>query len=492
MSKAISWFEVDHKGLAKLLANRNKAFFVYELFQNPWDEKGVTRVDAELVGHGRGTVRFTVRDDAPEGFKDLTHAFTLFAESSKKGNPTQRGRFNFGEKLVLSLCTEARIATTKGTIVFNNKGRRHIRTKTESGSTFEGILRLTREELHEVVQEVRRRLLPPANVQTYFNGDLLIPKVPIHAFETILPTVKQDKEGNLTPTQRKTVVEVYEADGETLLYEMGIPVCSTHDKWHVNIGQKVPINLDRTGVTGSYLRSVRVAVINEMYDKLNQTDASETWIRDVIGDKRCTRAAVTHTIKLRFGEKRVAFDPSDPEANKIAVSRGYNVIHGGSLSKEEWENVKRFEVAPPAGKVTPSPKPYSEDGNPAEVVLPENWNTAQRVTVAYTRKLAEELLEGFTPKILIVRAAHNQFGACYSSTGGLHFNLSKLGRKWFEAVLHGDTDALHSLLIHELAHHFEKDHLSSGYHEACCRLGAKLTRLALIKPDIFVPSLQAG
>jgi hypothetical protein len=489
MPKPVSWFEVDHKGLAKLLTNKSKAFVVYELLQNSWDEKGVTRVDAELVHSGRGTASLTVRDDAPEGFKDLTHSFTLFAESIKKGNPTQRGRFNFGEKLVLALCTEASIATTKGTVVFNQKGRQHFRTKTDTGSTFKGTLRMTLEELHEVVQEVRSRLLPPANVQTYFNGNLLIPKTPIHTFDAILPTVIQNDAGILTPTKRRTVVEVYEASGKTLLYEMGIPVCSTNDKWHVNVGQKVPLNLDRTGVTDAYLQSVRVAVVNEMFSKLNQEDASETWVRDAIGDKRCTDVAVTHTIKQRFGEKRVVFDPSDPEANKIAVSEGYNIIHGGSLTKGEWENVKRFEVALPAGKVTPSPKAYSEGGNPVEVVPPEQWTDAQRVTVDYTRRLAEALLDGFVTTILIVRAPHNPFDACYSPNGELHFNLGKLGHKWFKAVMQGDTDDLHRLLIHELAHHFESDHLSSGYHEACCRLGAKLTRLALVQPDLFeIPS----
>lgn len=142
----------------------------------------------------------------------------------------------------------------------------------------------------------------------------------------------------------------------------------------------------------------------------------------------------------------------------------------------------------PAGKVTPSPKPYSESGSPVDVMPPEKWTDAQRVTVAYTRRLAGTLLDGFVPEILIVRAPRNHFSACYSSSGEFHFNLGKLGHKWFEAVLNGDTDAFHRLLIHELAHHFEKDHLSSGFHEACCRLGAKLTRLALIQPDLFIPS----
>ena len=85
---------------------------VYELFQNSWDEQGVTRVDAELVSSGRGKDRLTVRDDAPDGFKDLSHAFTLFAESLKKGDPKKRGRFNFGEKLVLAMFTQEKSAGT--------------------------------------------------------------------------------------------------------------------------------------------------------------------------------------------------------------------------------------------------------------------------------------------------------------------------------------------------------------------------------------------
>jgi hypothetical protein len=39
-----------------------------------------------------------VEVNAPEGFRDLPPAFTLFADSARKTNPEQRGRFNFFEK----------------------------------------------------------------------------------------------------------------------------------------------------------------------------------------------------------------------------------------------------------------------------------------------------------------------------------------------------------------------------------------------------------
>jgi hypothetical protein len=104
------WFDVDKAGLAKLLARRGKEFIIHELVQNAWDED-TTRVDTSLARiPGSRMARLTVEDDNPNGFADLSHAFTLFAESEKKADTGKRGRFNLGEKLVLALCDEAEIS----------------------------------------------------------------------------------------------------------------------------------------------------------------------------------------------------------------------------------------------------------------------------------------------------------------------------------------------------------------------------------------------
>lgn len=113
-STGSSWFEVDKQGLAKILERKGKEFALMELIQNAWDEPGVTKVTASLEYRGRNRALLVVEDDAPEGFQNLSHAFTLFAESVKKANPEQRGRFNLGEKLVLALCDEVTIQTTQG------------------------------------------------------------------------------------------------------------------------------------------------------------------------------------------------------------------------------------------------------------------------------------------------------------------------------------------------------------------------------------------
>ena len=47
----------------------------------------------------------------------------------------------------------------------------------------------------------------------------------------------------------------------------------------------------------------------------------------------------------------------------------------------------------------------------------------------------------------------------------------------------GATEEVDRLLIHEFGHEASGDHLSEDYHDALCRLGAGMKRLAMEKPD---------
>jgi len=119
-----------------------------------------------------------------------------------------------------------------------------------------------------------------------------------------------------------------------------IPVVETRDKWHCDIGQKVPLTLDRENVPPGFLRQVRVAVFNRMHAQLEPEDVNSEWAETVIASPDCAAEAVASYVNQRFGEKRVSFDPSDREANKLAVSRGYTVVHGGMMSSAAWQNAK--------------------------------------------------------------------------------------------------------------------------------------------------------
>ena len=480
MSK--QWFAVDKAGLGRQAEEHSKGRLIGELVQNALDEPGVTQIAVTLaLVPGRPLADLAVEDDSPEGFRDLAHAYTLFAESYKRGNPEQRGQYNFGEKLVLAVCESASISTTKGTVVFDpDEGRiEKARQKREQGSVFQGRIKLTREEYPQVADYLRSLLLPDG-VTVTFNGDRLLPRKPIRTFEASLETLVADDQGVMRPRVRKAQVSIFEPlPGETPgLYEMGLPVVETGDKWHVNVGQKVPVNRDRDNVRPAYLQAVRVAVLNAAHDLLTgDEDATQGWVKLAGADPRCSDEAIRHLIRLRFGEKVAAPDPSDTEAMKWFQSQGGVIVAG--LSKGEWANVKRAGAVLPAGKICPTAKPYSDDPSAKAVtVIPEEkWTDGIKNIAAYARFLARELMD----VSLVVSVVHttNNFAACYGA-GRLDFNLLRLGHAWFEQ---GATEDVDRLLIHEFGHHMSGDHLSEEYHEALCLLGARMKRLALHKPE---------
>src|SRR5271166_1865686 len=191
------WFNVDKAGLGKQAEEQGKGRLVGELIQNALDEPGVTKIEVSLtVVPGSPLADLTVEDDSPEGFRDLTHAYTLFAASNKRSNPEQRGQFNLGEKLVLAVCDQASISTTKGTVVFDpDKGRiEKPKQKRDRGSVFMGCIKMTREEYGQV-SDYLRSLLLPEGIAVTFNGDRLLPRQPVHTFQASLETQIADEKG---------------------------------------------------------------------------------------------------------------------------------------------------------------------------------------------------------------------------------------------------------------------------------------------------------
>src|SRR5579859_7297721 len=475
------WLDIDLTGLRKLLARRGKEFIIYELVQNAWDESS-TLVNISLTRPQHGITRLVVTDDSPSGFKDLSHAFTLFAESYKKKNARQRGAFNAGDKFVLAFCEEASIVSTTGGIVFDRRGRCITRKHTERGSEFSGLLKLTTGEWEQMCRAVRR-LIPP--IETIFNGEAIPTRTPVHTFECVLPTVVADNDGALRRTSRKTEVRIYEplADESASLYEMGLPVVATGDKWHIDVQQKVPLNLERNNVTPSYLQAVRVAVLNEMSEHLNATDASSGWVRQAAGDERVNADTFNKVISMRFGDKRVTYDPSDSEANLIATSKGYVVIGSASLSSEEWENVRRFGSSLPAGRVTPSPKPFSPTGSPLCLLDDRDKDFA----ISQFEKLAQMLAQELIKRSLTIVFADDPgwgFNGCYGG-GKLTVNVRAKGRDWFRGTPAELLENWVPFLIHEFAHEKVHGHLSEDYHIECCRLAGVLARRMHEAPALF-------
>lgn len=491
MKTADSWVVADLQGLAKLVEHRPRAFVVYELLSNALDE-ATTRVDISLEKvPGRPFARLVVSDDNPSGFTNLAHAYSLFAESSKKSNAEQRGRFNMGEKVVLALCREARIVTTTGTVDFSADGRRreHSRERTAAGSRFEALVRMTHAEYAECISQLPWVLIPEG-VQVRLNGTTIEARRPLSTFDAVLPTVLADAEGALRPTRRKARIEVYDPRrGErAMIYEMGIPVVATGDRYHVNVLQKIPLNLDRDNVTPGFLQALRTFVVNHTAHLLAGSETTHAWVDAALRDERITPEAVTALIVRRFGNKVVTADPSDPEATNRAAAEGFTVLSGRMLDAVQWRNIRRVDAAPPAGRVFPTASPYSPDPSapPVRVIPPVEWTTGMREVALLTERLGERLMN----VRIHVRIVHttNAFAACYGNRE-LDFNLLKLGHSFFDNW-QLDLARVLDLLLDEFGHEYESNHLSANYYRALRRLGAQMTLLALQEPHLFGSSTR--
>lgn len=472
------WFQVDKEGLAKLIDERGKSMLLFELVQNAWDTQA-KNVSVRLEKlPGRPLAELTVIDDDPEGFHDLTHAYTLFAESVKKGDPEKRGRFNLGEKLVLALCKHARVESTTGTVAFNQDGTMtRSRQKTERGSVFQATIRMSQVEYDEACKAMFD-LIPPEGVTTLFNGEEILPfssNMKVATFEATLPTLISNDDGMLTRTKRKTQVEVFKThgDGPGWIYEMGIPVVESGDKYHVNVHQKVPLNMDRDNVPPAYLRKLRAEVLNATAKLLTPDDAKESWVTNALEDESVADEAVVATVEARFGKNRVIYDPKDREASENAMAKGFTVMHGGSLPAAAWDAVRRSGAAKPAGQVFPTPKPYSDD--PSATVREElprkDWTEGMHVVAGICQSAAKDLGVRSDLHVMFVRGGTG-FVATWGSRG-IEWNIDTLGTGYFDEWSANLPDIL-GTMIHEFAHEYATSHLDEKFHSACTRLGGIL------------------
>lgn len=469
----MQWFDVDKQGLAKLLEERGAAFAVLELVQNALDTEADT-VTIDLAKTKDGIYSLRVEDNDPTGFSNLAHAFTLFAESEKKGKAEKRGRFNLGEKLVLALCDSAAIHSTKGSVLFDSDGRRELAGgATKIGSVINLLIRLTDEDAEEVERLVRTVLFPEG-VKVLFNGEILQSRTPVRTVKASLPTVAARANGTLFNTSRKTTVRLVEPmPGEKPhLYELGIPVVEIDLPFHADVQQKVPVGFNRDAISPAYSRALNVAIVNEAADLIAKGDtASKGWAADALADPKISAEAVRAIVEAKYGvsaDNLVRYDPSDPQSKTEAQSLGLDVVGGRAFTPEQWENINKAGLLPAAGKVAPSRNSImqpSEDGEAAEDVAFSDLTDAQRDAVLYTKEFATYLL-GKEVTVKVVKDARPYVASWQGRT--LTWNAKHISKaKWTQQQWLDETT------IHEVAHSKASDHLDHRFYEACCTFGAK-------------------
>lgn len=487
-------FTVDIKGMGEEARRRGLFALLFELWSNAVDEDGVHFVSMTIRDTDkRGMYEIRVQDDAPNGFQRLSDAYTMYAPSKKRGNAEKRGMFNIGEKYVIAACVASGgsvdIISTTGWLKFDVAGRHVIgqRHKRNSGTVFTGTLRTNRQEVNEAL-EMMARVIVPDHIDATLNGETLIHRTPLTSFEATLPTWIEGDDGSMSRTARKTRVTLYEPlpNAPAMLFDQGVPVVETGDQLDVCVWQRVLLSQTRDNVTPGYLTQIRSLVLNAAVaaDAITDTEqANAVWVRQAAGDERTSDEAIHKIMDLRFGAKRVSYDPSDPEANLRAVHDGYKVVYGPNLSGDEWANVRRAGAIQPAGQVTPGHNPPPPgDGPPYRLVPPEQYAPGMAAIVEHARRMAQALLGyDISVRVIIEPIRRRDMGAEFGG-GRLTFNVGTLGYKWFERDI--SDPAVNDLLIHELAHHYGS-HLSKQYDDALSDLGARMVKLALEHPALF-------
>jgi hypothetical protein len=462
-----NWFEVSKEGLRELQEGKPKHFIARELIQNCWDEQ--TRVCQFNAFWNKGIARVTVLDDNPAGFKNLSDAFTLFQKTAKRGDPSKRGRFNIGEKQVLSLCNEAKIKTTKGTIIFDKTGRRTSRIKSESGSRITISFKTNKSDFDEMLSVVKKYLVPQ-NIDFFVNGEKVSYRKPYKIITATLLT-ENEVNGIFKRVQRKTDIHILKTDDKPMLYEMGLPVTNIDCQFDIDVQQKVPLAIDRDTVPVPYLKALFAEVLNATYEDVNSENSSEVWIRQAVGDKRIGREAVKEIVKKRFGDKVVVANPFDPNSIDEAISNKYNVVYGSEMSKEEWENIRRAEA------ISSSTDLFGKKG----VADWEHYPPTPEMekVAALAKKIAKRVL-GINLKVKFVKSP-DTYEAADFGYNTLTFNVSKLGKKFFDRIV---SEEIIELILHELGHH-AGHHTEMSYHKLLTRMAGQLVMIALDEPDFF-------
>lgn len=478
--KTNDWFVVDNQGMSRMYGLYNKNFVVRELLQNAFDED-ITKCSITLEWQ-QGIATIIVEDNAPEGFKDLRDAYTLYKHTSKREDATKRGRFNMGEKQAISQAEFAIIKTTKGCVTFDKVHGRTVsgRSKRPVGSEIHLVVKMKKDEFNECVDFCKNVYIPEGIEFTMYlhSGKEILPyRTPFKTFTATLPTVLDNGE-SFRPTARKTIINVYkQTKEEKYLFELGLPVCSIDCDFDIDVQQKVPLSEDRNSVSPAFLKRLFAEVLNQVYEEIGPDDASRVWVRTATTSDAIADDVAHEIFKKRFGDKALVANPNDPESMDRAISAGYNVIYGAEMDRDEWSRFRKVGLAQStSSKFGSTYVDYSD--------VPATEITAdQKLIARFAQKVALKTL-GISISCKFIKSPKAGVLADYGSKT-IRFNLSKISKVWWN--IDGDGEVypeMYKLIVHEIAHE-KGHHYESSYHNALSDVHTKLSYLRKENPNWF-------
>lgn len=455
MAKTKNWFDVSKDGLKKLQLGKPMHYAIRELLQNAMDED-TTRIDVDST-YENGRAEFVVIDDSSMGFRDLSDAYTLFQPTYKQENPEKRGRFNLGEKQAFSICEEATIITTTGSIIFDKRGRHTNTRRTQKGTEVHIIIKIKKTGYESILSEISKYIMPK-QIDYRINGAKINRIESKSSYPAKLLT-EFEKNGIMRQAERETIIDIIEPLDKSILYEMGIPVIEIDCDYSINVQQRIPLGVDRETVKPIFMKELFAEVLKRTKEELPEESSGASWVRmGMTMIDRMDKETVDLIIKKRYGEKALVSNPSDPISIDDAISNDYNVVRGNEMNREEWETVRRFGSLQSTSDVFK----HATTDTPTITELTPDMMTFKDLTI----QLGKEYM-GIDVSVSFFRDGQMVAGQYDREMKHVSFNLAKVDvRRPFavESV---------ALIFHELAHE-KGQHTEEGYHEALSLMCAKL------------------
>ena len=471
-------FAVSHLGMREIHGDRPPWQLVKELIQNVFDEAPAAtecHVTLQAAPTEPELMLLEVTDDGP-GFADIADAWTLLKPTPKRMDPAKRGRFNLGEKEVLSVALEARVETAGHTVDFPRMGSRlHAPNARERGTRLTALMPWNEAQRIELEQRLRR--FRPTDCRLFVNGQEVPRREPVKTWPVNLPTVLQAGPGEpLRRTTRNTTLHFLtpndaESPETGWLYEMGIPIQPIACPWDIDVQQKVPMPPNRDTVGEAYLQDIYAEALNAFQQELQPQEFGAAWIDTAIEDRRVQSTAVKQLVQGRYGARPVFTGP-DRDANLHAAEAGHSLIHPNSLSATERERFRQDAQVPTARQLYG--RPHGLDLlNPAIRLSPTD-NPDFPPFERWVLRMAAYC--GLHPEVIFYQHNDQVLASCTGDTKypKVSFNVANLAPEFFRPPYNRPEQL--DLLIHELGHALANKPMEHGpaWGHGCSSAGASI------------------
>ena len=440
-------FEISAEGMKLLHQNRPLWQLVKELVANAWDEPTADTCWVD-ISHDAGIITVEVTDNG-QGFSDISDAYTLMAPSAKTTNAQMRGRFNIGEKEIISISHHAEVRTGNKLISFPPEGGFIVSDSVNGETSIICHIEVDPEDAGRIVAETVEALqlfLSPLGQNYYVNGRGMGKRIPARSTRANLPTILATGPGEplkMIPNSG-TDIDIYDVRPATgRIFEMGIPIQEVDMPFDVNIMQKVPMPPNRDVVSSSYLQDVYAEVLKVTSDL--DIDFGEAWVTKAVEDTRTPNNVVKVVMDNKLGSNAMLYT-NDRQANEDAFDHGKNLIAPTSLSKAERERYRDVGLG--------SASMYTREAGGADATpyRRANVTTEMEDVASMAKTLAKRLLDR---TITVEFVSDPKFGASADyGSGHMRFDVFSLGVQWFE--LSNETEQI-ELIMHELAHDKDVD-----------------------------------